>query len=133
MVPYLSHTAHDGELLRGDEGLEHDADGHVDVVLVNVVPQVDPGVGLGHPDHRLNVTHRDGNTARRLRGQKARVNCYEVFGQPKMNRRLLWTAQLGLKAACRIYIFIFLPPPPPQYSLHFLYFSPLFLRCTFYF
>lgn len=59
----LPHAPHDAELLRVDEALQHDPDGHVDVVLQHVVPQVHLGVGLGHADHGLDVTNRDGDAA----------------------------------------------------------------------
>ena len=52
-----------GVLLRVDEGLEDDPDGHVDVVLVHVLAQVHLGVGLRQPDHALDVPHRDGHAA----------------------------------------------------------------------
>lgn len=66
-MAYLAHAAHDAELLRVDEAFEHDADCHVDVVLHHVVTQVHLGVRLRHADHRLDVAHRDGDAARRLR------------------------------------------------------------------
>ena len=50
-----------GVLLRVDEGLEDDPDGHVDVVLVHVLAQVHLGVGLRQTDHALDVPHRDGD------------------------------------------------------------------------
>ena len=46
-------------LLRVDEGLEDDPDGHVDVVLVHVLPQVHLGVGFRQADHALDVPHGD--------------------------------------------------------------------------
>ena len=58
-ISYLDY----GVLLRVDEGLEDDPDGHVDVVLVHVLAQVHLGVGLRQPDHALDVPHSDGNTA----------------------------------------------------------------------
>ena len=66
-IPYPAHAPHDAVLLRVDEALQHDADGHVDVVLLYVVPQVHLGVGLGHADHGLDVPHRDWDAAGRLR------------------------------------------------------------------
>jgi hypothetical protein len=40
----MSKNAH---LLRGDEGLEHDADGHVHVIVRHVLAQVHARVGMG--------------------------------------------------------------------------------------
>lgn len=60
---HLPHTAHDAELLCIHEALQHHADGHVDIVLHHVVPQVDARVGLSHADHGLNVPHCDGDAA----------------------------------------------------------------------
>ena len=62
-TPHLPHAAHDAVLLGGDEALQHDPDGHVDVVLVDVVTQVHPCMGLRHSDHGLDVSHRDGDAA----------------------------------------------------------------------
>ena len=62
IVPFLPHLDY-GVLLRVDEGLEDDPDGHVDVVLVHVLPQVHLGVGLRQPDHALDVPHSDGDAA----------------------------------------------------------------------
>lgn len=63
MATNLPHAPHDAELLRVDEALQHDPDGHVDIVLQHVVPQVHLGVGLGHADHGLDMTDRDGDAA----------------------------------------------------------------------
>ena len=63
---HLSHSSHDGEFLRGDEAFQHDADGHVDVILVHVITQMHASMRLRHADHRLDVTDRDGDTACRL-------------------------------------------------------------------
>lgn len=63
---HLPHAPHDAELLRVDEALQHHPDGHVDVVLQHVVPQVHLGVGLGHADHGLDVANGDGDAARGL-------------------------------------------------------------------
>lgn len=65
-MAYASHLPHDGELLGGDEGLENDADGHVDVVLRHLPPEVHLRVGLRDADHGLHVADRDGNGARYL-------------------------------------------------------------------
>lgn len=62
----LPHAPHDAELLRVNEALQHDPDGHVDVVLQHVVPQVHLSMGLSHADHGLNMTDCDGDAARRL-------------------------------------------------------------------
>lgn len=59
----LPHAPHHAELLCVDEALQHDPDGHVDVVLQYIVPQVHFGVSLRHADHGLNVTNRDGDAA----------------------------------------------------------------------
>jgi len=34
--PYPLQSTHDGELLRGDEALEHDSDGHIHVILADL-------------------------------------------------------------------------------------------------
>lgn len=60
---HLPHAAHDAELLRVDEALQHHADGHADVILDHVVAQVDARVGLCHADHGLDVPHRDRDAA----------------------------------------------------------------------
>lgn len=64
---HLPHAPHDAELLRVDEAFQHHPDGHVDVVLQNIVPQVHLGVGLSHADHRLDVADSDRNAASGLR------------------------------------------------------------------
>ena len=65
---YLSHIPHDGKLLGVDEALQEYPDGHVDVVLQHVLPQVDAGMGLCHTDDGLYVAHSDGDTACALVG-----------------------------------------------------------------
>lgn len=50
----------DAELLRADEARDGALDGQVDVVGPDVLAQVHLGGGFGHPDHRLEVTDRDG-------------------------------------------------------------------------
>jgi hypothetical protein len=62
-IPHLSHAPHDAEFLCSDETLQHDADGHVDVVFVDVISQMHASVRLCHTDHGLNVTHSDGNAS----------------------------------------------------------------------
>ena len=66
MVTYPAHAPHDAVLLGVDEALEHHADSHVGVVLLDVVSQVHLGVRLGHPNHRLDVADRDRDAASRL-------------------------------------------------------------------
>ena len=56
---YLSHAAHDAELLCSDEALQHNPDGHVDVILVYVVTKMHASMSLSHANHGLNVSHRD--------------------------------------------------------------------------
>lgn len=60
---YLPHAAHDAELLRVDEALQHHANGHVDIILYHIVPQVDACMGLCHADHGLYVPHGNGDAA----------------------------------------------------------------------
>ena len=55
----LPHRPHDGEFLRVDEALEHDADRHVDVILIYIISQVKSRVRFRHANHRLDVTHGD--------------------------------------------------------------------------
>lgn len=71
---HLAHAPHDAELLGVDEALQHHPDGHVDIILHHVVAQVHAGVRLGHADHGLDVPHRDGDAARRLREEAARYS-----------------------------------------------------------
>lgn len=67
---HLPHTPHDAELLCVDEALQHDPDGHVDVILQHVVPQMHLGVSLRHADHGLDMTDCDGNAACGLRSKQ---------------------------------------------------------------
>lgn len=71
MHTHLPHAAHDTELLRVDEALQHHSDGHVDVILYHIVPQVDARMGLCHADHGLDVSHCNGDAARRLERRMA--------------------------------------------------------------
>lgn len=59
----LLHSPHDGELLRVNEAFQHDADGHIDVVVCYVLADVHTCVGLGHADHGLDVADSDGDGA----------------------------------------------------------------------
>ena len=68
--PYLAHVSHDSKLLSVDEALKHNADGHVDVVVVHVLPQMESSVGLCNANDRLDVTNSDWNTASSLRTHK---------------------------------------------------------------
>lgn len=81
---HLPHAPHDAELLRVDEALQHDPDGHVHVVLQDIVPQMHLCVSLGHADHGLDVADRDGNAARSLSegtnaGEKAPSRIFIYF------------------------------------------------------
>lgn len=62
-VTDLSHAPHDAELLCVYEALQHDPNGHVDVILQHIVPQVHLGMGLRHTNHGFNVTNCDGDAA----------------------------------------------------------------------
>jgi len=44
-APYPLQGTHDGELLRGDEALEHDSDGHIHVILADLRAHMCMGVG----------------------------------------------------------------------------------------
>ena len=66
LLTHLPHAPHDAELLCVDEALQHDSDGHVDIILTHIVPQVHLCMCLCHADHGLNVTNCDGNAARGL-------------------------------------------------------------------
>ena len=68
---HLAHVPHDGVLLRVNEALQHDSNGHVHVVAVNVLPQVHACVSLGDADDRLYVSHCDGDAASAL-GERER-------------------------------------------------------------
>lgn len=48
-------------LLYLQEGVEHDRDGDVDVVVAHVVAEVHLGVRLREADDGLDVPHRDGH------------------------------------------------------------------------
>lgn len=98
---HLAHAPHDAELLRVDEALQHHPDGHIDIVLHHIVPQVHAGVSLGHADHGLDVTHRDGDAAGRLRGEEKEVKDME---QRLLTQDLLqlWGAAPGLCRAPRL-------------------------------
>lgn len=97
---HLPHAPHDAELLCVDEALQHHPDGHVDVVLQNVVPQVHLGVCLGHADHRLDVADSDRDAASSLqsRTRTTGIKQRNPSGQrrpkhspsgPKVNRLIL--------------------------------------------
>lgn len=60
---YLSHAAHDAKLLCADEALQHDADGHVDIIFIDIVTQVHTSMCFSHADHGLNVPNSDRNAA----------------------------------------------------------------------
>lgn len=68
-LTHLPHAPHDAELLCVDEALQHDPNGHVDVILHYVVPQVHLGVSLRHADHGLDVTNCNGDAACGLLGR----------------------------------------------------------------
>lgn len=70
---HLSHTPHYAKLLRVDEALQHHTDGHIDVILQHVVPQVHAGVCLRHADHGLDVSHGNRNTACSLIANRYKV------------------------------------------------------------
>lgn len=72
LFSHLSHVPHDGVFLCVDEALQHDPDGHVHIVTVNILSEVHPRVGLSYPYDGLNVTHCDGNTASSLRRERER-------------------------------------------------------------
>ena len=62
-VPHLSHASHDAEFLGGDEALQHDSDGHVDVILIDIVAEVHAGMSLCHSNNGFNVSDCDGDAA----------------------------------------------------------------------
>ena len=67
----LPHAAHDAKLLRGNEALQHDAYGHVDIILINILSQVHASMSLSHTNHGLNVTHRDRDATCGLQSSQA--------------------------------------------------------------
>jgi hypothetical protein len=50
--------------LRGDEALQHDPDGRVDIVVVHVVAEVHSRVRERHAYHGLDVPHANLHAAR---------------------------------------------------------------------
>lgn len=62
-MTYLFHVTHDRELLSVNEGLQHHSNSHVDIIFMDILPQMHAGMSLSHADHALNVTYSDGNTA----------------------------------------------------------------------
>ena len=58
----------------------------VDIILSDVLPEVQFGVGLRHSNHTLNVTDRDGNATRghALPSQLRVQGCYLKEGEMKM-------------------------------------------------
>ena len=110
---YLSHAPHDAVFLCVDKALQHDADGHVHIVLVDVLPEMHASVGLSHADDRLNVTNSNGDTSSCL----------------KQNRNLEWILgqHTRLKAPKRtyvgsIYLGNILDPSKKQHDFDRLYF-----------
>ena len=75
----LPHRSHDGEFLRVDEALEHDADRHVDVILIYIISQVKSRVRFGHANHRLDVTHGDWDASGRLQQIQLILNTTKAF------------------------------------------------------
>lgn len=63
---YLSHVPHDSIFLCVNEALQHDSDGHVDVITVHILPQVHSGMRFSNTDYGLNVTHCDRDTTSSL-------------------------------------------------------------------
>lgn len=63
LLECVAHLLHHAELLGLDEALQHHADGHAYVRLQDVFAQMDAGMRLGHTDHTLNVSHRNGQRA----------------------------------------------------------------------
>lgn len=53
----------DGILLRCDEGVEGDPDGHINVLVRHVLPEVHLRVGLALPQHALEMPHSHGHAA----------------------------------------------------------------------
>jgi hypothetical protein len=71
---HLAHVVHNGVLLRADEALQGNRNGHVNVVVANMVAQVHPRVRLAEADNALHVTHGNGNGATQNRlSPKVRV------------------------------------------------------------
>ena len=60
---YLPHVSHDRVFLSVNKALQHHSNSHVDVVVVYILPQVHPGVGLRDTNDGLDVTNCDRNTA----------------------------------------------------------------------
>ena len=63
---YLSHVPHDSIFLCVNEALQHDSDGHVDIITVHILSQVHSGMGFSYTDYRLNMTHSDRDTTSSL-------------------------------------------------------------------
>jgi hypothetical protein len=63
-----AHGSHDGELLRLNEGLQHDTDRHVDVAVVDGVPQVHARMRFRHAHDRFDMSNGDRDPAAALGG-----------------------------------------------------------------
>ena len=67
IIIYLPHVPHDRVFLSVDEALEHDSNGHVHIIIVDVFSQVHASVGLGRTYDGLDVTNCDRDTTSSLR------------------------------------------------------------------
>ena len=57
---HFSHIPHDSVFLSVNEALQHDSDGHVHIVAVDVLPQVHSGMGLSNTNDGLDMPYCDG-------------------------------------------------------------------------
>lgn len=63
----LLHLPADTPFLCLDKAVDHDSDGHVNVVGADLLAKVHPGVGLSKTNHAFQVTHGDRNRVSRER------------------------------------------------------------------
>ena len=82
---YLSHASHYGELLCSDETFQHYADGHVDIILINIISEMQASMCFGHTNHGFNVTYCNGNTSS---GLKCKVNQASRTCKKRISRKV---------------------------------------------
>ena len=60
---YLPHASHDTKFLGTYETFQHNPNGHIDIIFIDIIPEMHTSMGLSHSDHWFNVTDCDGDTA----------------------------------------------------------------------
>ena len=72
---HLPHVPHDSIFLCINEALKHHSDRHINVIIVNILPQVHPGMGLSYADDGLYVAHCNWNTTSPLGEELHEIVC----------------------------------------------------------